>query len=180
MAEGIQIRVTHLGLISESIYVDDIRSDIRQGLPNEGNYIPAGGFRDWTYQGLVPLSFESGDIRTLINQGHVSTQFIFGAAFNPSGPIKMLPVEIDFTDSPYAASSDEVVLVDATGGVTVVNLPNPGTLGEVLSVKKVDVGANAVTLNGNGNNIDGVATQPIAVQWESLMVMRGATQWYII
>jgi hypothetical protein len=80
---------------------------------------------------------------------------------------------------PYLASNGEFVEADATAGVVTVNLPTPGVPGDVVRVKKMDATANAVTVSGNGLNIDAAATYPLPAQWDVLTVVRGTTQWLV-
>jgi len=93
MAEGIQLRLIHLGktlpsppylagtVRGSSLLLDDLRAaaEIR-GLSPEPFYVPAGGSIDLTYGTAVARSFESGDIRRLCDQGEISAQFILGSA----------------------------------------------------------------------------------------------------
>ena len=68
-------------------------------------------------------------------------------------------------DSPYAASWDELVLCDTTGGNITVQLPAPtNSSGKLAYVKRL-AGANDVLIGTpSGQNIDGVANYPIL--WE--------------
>lgn len=85
-----------------------------------------------------------------------------------------------FADSGYEAANDQTVLVDATGGVTTINLPATPVSGKFVIVKKIDAGANAVTVSGNGNNIDGIGSQSLAAQWNAILVQSDGSDWFII
>lgn len=68
--------------------------------------------------------------------------------------------EIAFADSPYAlVPGNATLLVDATAGNVVVNLPliNGNALGVFVEVHKTDASANTVTINRNGANVIGFA-----------------------
>jgi len=81
--------------------------------------------------------------------------------------------------------SDDVVMLDATAGAFAVNLPlaNATTrLGRVLTLKKMDGSANAVTINRAGaDTIQGAATLVLAAQWDGTRLQPdGATTWIVV
>jgi len=85
--------------------------------------------------------------------------------------------------SPYSpAADDDVLIVDATGGVTVIALPTAASSdGRLLQVKKVDASANAVSIDGNGGElVDGALTFDLLVQYESATVVCDGTQWWVV
>lgn len=92
-------------------------------------------------------------------------------------------VEITSANTPYPAdpAQNTVILVDATGGAIQVDLPALADVpGRVYHVKKTDASANAVTVAGaSGDTIDGAATAVILIQYESLMVVAGPSEWGI-
>lgn len=72
---------------------------------------------------------------------------------------------------------------DASGGAFSVFLPVDiagETFGYEYVIKKIDATANAVTVDGNGVNIDGGATFPLSAQYDYIRVKRDLTQWWII
>lgn len=77
--------------------------------------------------------------------------------------------------------SDDVVLVDTTGGSITVTLPPAATnLGRRFTVKKM-VAANTMTLDGNGSEtIDGAATVAVTVQYAARTVQSDGTAWHIV
>lgn len=89
-------------------------------------------------------------------------------------------LEIDDTDSPYAAlPEDEYIECDATSGNIVVDLPAVSN-GKVFIVKKVDASANTVTVDGNGaETIDGAATQVLTTQYDTLVIRGVGGHWSI-
>ncbi len=49
------------------------------------------------------------------------------------------------------------------------------------TIKKTDVSANAVTIDGNGaETIDGATTQSLPAQYDSMEVVTNGTEWFII
>jgi hypothetical protein len=81
-----------------------------------------------------------------------------------------------------AIHADEVLLVDASGGARVVNLPAANVLaGKHFHVKKTDVSGNTVTVQVTGGGlIDGAATALIAVAGESIHVVSDGTAHYVV
>lgn len=86
-----------------------------------------------------------------------------------------------FIDSPYpVASTDEVILVNATGGPISVVLPVP-VLGRRVNIKKIDVSANAVTVNHHAaENIDGAPSFPLASQYDAVTVVSDGANWFVL
>ncbi len=138
----------------------------------------------------------NADLPSSFNLGALSSGFLFitvaagtatpsstlsGALLtNIQGPqVAHSVVSKTFADTGYVALIDQTVLVDATGGATTINLPASPTSGKCFIVKKTDASANAVTVNGNGNNIDGAATQALAAQWNSFMIQGNGTAYFI-
>lgn len=84
--------------------------------------------------------------------------------------------------SDTALLTNDVILCDATAAPIIIGLPAVATAsGKVLTVKKIDVSANTVTVDGNlGELIDGVATKVLAAQWDAVQVVCDGTAWFII
>lgn len=74
------------------------------------------------------------------------------------------------------------VLGDATLGAFAVTLPPAADLpGWTFRVKKVDASANAVTVTPDGTEtIDGAASYPLTVQYQSVTVQSDGTGWWIL
>lgn len=78
---------------------------------------------------------------------------------------------------------DYAVNVNAAAGVLTMFLPVDiagETFGYEYVIKKVDASGNPVTVDGNGVNIDGGATFPLAAQYDFIRVKRDLTQWWRI
>lgn len=84
--------------------------------------------------------------------------------------------------TPAIAATDHVVAVDATAGAVTVNLPPlAGNAGRALIFKKIDASANAVTIDGDAaETIDGAATQALTTQWQTMRLIAGPSEWWII
>lgn len=73
-----------------------------------------------------------------------------------------------------------IIGVDTTTGPGTVELPSSfgvGDAGREITVK-YEAGGNAVTVDGNGADIDGAATTPLALLYESVTVYWSGTQWF--
>jgi len=79
----------------------------------------------------------------------------------------------------YTASDGDVVLADASGGAITITMPSPSANAWV-EVKKTDSSANAVTVDGGGNNIDGAASFDITTQYESYTMVSDGSDWFIV
>lgn len=88
------------------------------------------------------------------------------------------------TSGYVATTADDVVLVDATTGSIIIDLPAVASaIGHRMSVKKIDATANTVTVRGHlAEVIDGSNTQVLSSQWTSIdFVPNGSgTAWFII
>lgn len=87
-------------------------------------------------------------------------------------------VNMDYT----AVGTDDVILVDASGGPVVISLPAVAAeTGKVYDIKKVDSSANTVTLDPDGaETIDEVSSKVITVQYESFTIVNDGTEWWLI
>lgn len=74
----------------------------------------------------------------------------------------------------------QTLFVDATAGALTVYLPDQPVGGRRRTIMKSDASANAVTVDGNGNNINGAGTSALAAQYDSITVEADGTQWWII
>lgn len=78
--------------------------------------------------------------------------------------------------------SDYVVLVDATSGAITVTLPPAADFEPYkITVKKTDVSANAVTVEGNASEtVDGAANTSLASQWDTVTVVSDGSNAFTI
>ncbi len=77
---------------------------------------------------------------------------------------------------------DRTALVNATGGVRVVNLPTAASARyHVYTIKKTDVSANTVTVDASGaETIDGATTQVLDTQFAFITIQSDGSMWNII
>jgi len=81
------------------------------------------------------------------------------------------------------ATTDDVILVDATSGTVTITLPAPTTCGgKEFNIKKIDSSGNGVVVDGNGVDIDGSGTISTVIQYENFTVVADATnnQYWIL
>jgi len=133
--------------------------------------------------GVSPLLFFNSTISTLSN---VNVPFNLRNTHVNQGDILTHSILAQTTG--YTANvSDEIILVDTSGGAVTINLPiSTGTdffMGQQITVK--DSSGNAITgnitVNGNGFTIDGAATKTIITAFGFLtMVFDGTSNWNII
>ena len=139
--QGLAIKVTHLGLTTESLLLADIFDgtdgpDHNRRKPG-AVYVPLNSSVELAYTDSVAHSFESGTIRGLITGGHVSARFVLGDAF----PARSLSITI-----PVAAGAGNI------GALTVLN---DGTVSSITASVNTaaDNGTLVVALTGGGNNL---------------------------
>ena len=89
-------------------------------------------------------------------------------------------ITTETTSTINVASTDGTILVDASAGAAVINLPSAvGSNGRRITMKKIDTTNNTATLSAN-TNIDGTDTFTINKKYDAVEVMSDNTQWWII
>lgn len=75
---------------------------------------------------------------------------------------------------------DDAVFVDATAGAVTITLPDVRRASaRRFYVKKVDASGNAVTVSSSAL-IDGAATFPLTVQYQSVTVLSDGSTWWVL
>lgn len=96
-----------------------------------------------------------------------------------SGSINLTRVVAINTPTVHTATTGEVVLVTTGAGALVVNLP-VAVINYVITIKKVDAGAGAVTVTPAGiATIDGAATYSLAAQYNSVTLVCDGVEWFV-
>lgn len=95
---------------------------------------------------------------------------------------EFFPLTIASKTAAYTATlADQVILADATGAAFTVTLPTPvGKKGKPYIVKRLNAGANNVTVGTATGLIDGAATQVLAAQYAKITVISDGTNWQVI
>lgn len=78
-------------------------------------------------------------------------------------------------------STDDIILADATGGAFNVTLPTAVGVTKSLTIKRINSGANAVTINTTSSQtIDGGSTAILSIQYNSITIVSNNANWFII
>lgn len=84
MARGISVRLTHTGKAGGSIHLDDLRGGLdRTALHRKPGpvYVPKNQSVELAYSGLVAISLERGAIRSFVDEGYLTYDFILSQQF---------------------------------------------------------------------------------------------------
>lgn len=86
--------------------------------------------------------------------------------------------QLSFTDG----QGNVIWFADTTSGNVTVTLPDAAetTADTIFTVKRISAGANTLTVNTGGGNIDGAASQTINTQYASYSYVSDGTNWWII
>jgi len=89
---------------------------------------------------------------------------------------------ISSPSTPYTPIAEDVVLVPSHAGTFTINLPLGQTAGKVFFIKDFAgvAAANNIVVSGNGNNIDGAASQTINTNFGSLEIIFSGATWAIL
>ena len=81
-----------------------------------------------------------------------------------------------------ATLNDKVILCDATTAAFTITLPTAvGNTDKVFIIKKIDVSANAITVDGNAaETIDGALTIVLSLQYDTLFIISNNVNWFIL
>jgi hypothetical protein len=132
-----------------------------------------------TLSGAVTQIRESSGPTTLDIDAIPDQTFLFRDGTDVIGVATAPPAALDvqtitFADTPYSLTdANDVLLVDATGGVVEVDLPSGSTaFQKPYIIKKIDASINAVNVNAAGADvIDGAGTQTTIIQYESFSIV---------
>ena len=94
-----------------------------------------------------------------------------------------LPMNTVAVTTTYSVQGkDKVILANGTGGAFTVTLPDARLRknAQPITIKRMNSGANAITVGSAGGTIDGAATQSIASQYTALTVISDGSVWVII
>lgn len=106
-----------------------------------------------------------------------------GSNWVPGLPPAVLIYSVTSKSAAYtAATSDNVILCDASGGAfTITTYTAVGNTGRVLTIKKTDSSTNAVTVDPNASEtVDGGSTFSLDEQYNYIVLMSDGTNWVIV
>ena len=70
--------------------------------------------------------------------------------------------------------------MNATSAPVTITLPAAPSLFQVMNIKKIDSTANAVTISGNGANVEGQASLAFELAGMSIEIQFDGTAWWVI
>lgn len=95
------------------------------------------------------------------------------------GRSRMLTI-LSYSAAATLADTCDLALCDATSAAFDLDLPASPVAGDHFVAMKTDAGGNAVTLDGNGNDINGSSSTALASQYDSVHVAFDGTEWFVI
>lgn len=114
----------------------------------------------------TPFNSTTYNASSLFTQNNVASPVTLAlATYGGSVPV---PAIRTVTVTGIITLDDGIIRANATSAAIVLTLPPSPIDGQVVVVKKIDSSTNTVTIGGNGNNIDGAATQVISAQYAVL------------
>ena len=129
-------------------------------------------------------NFSAGEHRIINDAGTSATELwsaskISSELADKKGVLRSVTTE---TASTTLDSTDDVVLVDASGGAITITLPAAATdTGREYTIKKIDTSANAVTVDGNGSEtIDNATTAVLGRPYDAIQIVSDGTEWWIL
>lgn len=85
------------------------------------------------------------------------------------------------TASATVQVTDHIILVDATAGDVTLTLPGADKMqNKVVRFVKIDASANAMTIDGDGQNISGAATQSTTTQYARFTITGYGSLYYLL
>lgn len=97
-----------------------------------------------------------------------------------AGPIQR-PVRAVTASMTVNDITDSLIVADATGAPITVTLPPAAGHTRSYDIKRLNSGANAVTVAAAGADlIDGSGTYPLTVQYENVTVQSDGVGWHIV
>jgi len=139
-----------------------------------------------TYEWTLTSTINGGDIRytnladATADKDALNRQ-TGDARYLRSGVALDLPIET-ITAATTLDDTHYTVLCDATAAAFTVTLPAAsGATGRIYNIKKIDSGANAVTVDADGaETIDGDLTAIIGIQYTNIKIQCDGSNWYIL
>ncbi|MHC4617381.1 MAG: hypothetical protein ACYTEQ_06465 [Planctomycetota bacterium] len=130
------------------------------------------------FEGNVPL----GAVILRNGQTAIDTfkDFADLRVFATSNSTAKTPNVVVITANYTVTASDDVILVDASGGDVTITLQASAAIRSALYIKRKDTTkANTVTISGNGNSIDLQANQTLYTM-ESMRLQSDGSDWWIL
>jgi hypothetical protein len=89
---------------------------------------------------------------------------------------------IRFTDQDTVIDfvNDFTILVDASAGERIVEIPAPDVNGHMFNIKKIDASTNKVVLVPVTGSIDGDSSKSLIVEWHAITIQNWNGNWFIV
>ena len=101
-------------------------------------------------------------------------------AFGPRSELVTVR-EITDADSPYAVVDiDKTIFADATAAAVEIDFPASPEVGRIITTRNTGDGTFALTVDGNGNNIEGAATEVHAGAGDGAQYQFTGIEWHAI
>jgi hypothetical protein len=144
-------------------YTDQIKADILDGAPE-------------ALDTLKELADSMGDLTDL--KGYVDTQI---ESLHTTIKQEVGTNYVSITDD-YTTNIGDYILVDTTNNAITITLPDSPLTNDIIVVKDMKDNAenNSITINGNGNNINGEGTFVINVNGAKVKLLFINNEWLII
>lgn len=153
MSAGITLRLTAVPVVGAPILVPDVKDTTDfSGYATPGPFlVPVPGYADIEYTSRVAASLNAGSIKALVDAGDLTFEFLFTEDFRAA----LLRENISATViANYTSAAFERVLVNPSGGTFTVSAPASPVTGDRFGVRNVTSNTTALTLSGNGKNIE--------------------------
>lgn len=149
----------------------------RNWLDDLGNLVtPFGAIRmpNWNDAG-VPSSPVEGMYG--FNDDHNHIEYYNGSKWiiYVAGEGDLITITTDYNMD----GTNHAVMIDASSGNVTLTMPSDVENGHRLIIKRIDSSSNTVTIDGNGNTIDGETTLTIPFQYDAPHLIGDGNNWNI-
>lgn len=106
-----------------------------------------------------------------------------GGGSGGGSPLPPLPFSVNnISSNTTLIAENQINIVDASAGAVALTLPNANTMeGEFIYIKKIDMMATVVSVIAiGGATIDGLTSQDVSFQWDSMLISSDGVNWYIL
>ncbi len=184
---SISIFVTHTGVLpggrpnTSSVYIKDVDFGFEQQNRKEAAYVPVGGTIRLPYTDKSAYSFTQGDIFGFTSVGIVTSRLSISGVLDYSTSIATT-AGVTSVGIGVLQRFDASVLAP---NAMVLQLPDTPLFNDVVGVKEVANSAVSITIDGNGNDLEGLglppaATQTVAIALVSLTFKFDGLVWRIV
>lgn len=125
---------------------------------------------------MIPFEKFYGRFKDVTSDFLIRLDRNFDKLARPYEPYAVTTTGFEFSPTDFIDS----VQADATSAALTVYLPEQPVGSRRRRVIKTDSSANVVTVDGNGNNINGGTTYVLSAQYEFVEVEPTGTEWLIV